>query len=74
VPAPQGNASVVLNQVNGIYNNATFDSQTRTCVCPGGMYLTQQTRVGAHSQLASPAFFSCVACPDNYETAADKRS
>jgi hypothetical protein len=67
--------SAALPQVHGIYNNATYDAASMTCVCPDGMFITEQTRVGADgSQPASPPAFSCVACPDNHATAPDKRS
>jgi hypothetical protein len=67
--------STAIPQVERIYNNASYDAASKTCVCPEGMYITEQTRVDVGgSQPASPASFSCVACPDNHVTASDKRS
>ena len=65
-------SSFAFGAVNGIYNNATYDPITKTCFCPAGMYLTEYTRVGAGAQLVDS--FSCISCPDNYATSADRRS
>jgi len=65
-------SSFAFSAVQGIYNNATYDAATRACSCPDGMYLTERTRAGDAAQLVGS--FSCVACPDNYATSADRRA